>query len=239
MNIACFGDSLTEGTPGVGYFKLLEADFPMHRFYNFGKVGDTLISFYERLQQMSLDNYDISILWAGGNDILSKILYKSTILGKEPEQKPCTSIDEFISYYDQILKLLLLHSKHIITVPPLTIGENFNNEWNKELEQLALAIRNISENYSNITYVNLRPKFAQTLEGLNSSDYILKSVVGLLKDTIKLKTPELVDEKSSERGLVLTLDGVHLNSKGAQLVKEIFAESICQIESNLTNKSIS
>lgn len=238
MRIACFGDSLTEGTPGVAYFKLLEADFPNHRFYNFGKVGDTVVSLYERLQQMSLVNYDISILWIGGNDVLAKILYKSSFLGQVPEQKPCTTIDEFIDYYGQTLKLLLSKSNHIVTVTPLTIGEDLDNEWNKELEQLALAIRDLSMAYPNVTYVNLRSKFAQALGSFKSSDYFLKSIMGLLRDTAKLKTPELVDQKSAERGLMLTLDGVHLNSKGAQLVKDVFAEHICQIESKLTNGSI-
>ncbi len=233
MHIACFGDSLTEGTPGVAYFKLLKTDFSRHKFYNFGKVGDTVISFYERLQQTSLDYYDISILWIGGNDVFAKLLYQSSILGQEPEQRPCTTIDEFIDYYGQILKLLLLNSNYIIAVSPLTIGENLDNKWNKELEQLALAIRDLTATYANITYVDLRSKFAQVLGSLKSSDYITKSAIGLLRDTAKLKTPELVDQKSVERGLMLTLDGVHLNSKGAQLVKEIFAENICQIESNL------
>lgn len=230
MNIACFGDSLTEGIPGVAYFKLLEAEFPMHTFNNFGKVGDTVISLYERLQQMSPANYDISILWIGGNDVLAKILYKSSILGQVPEQKPCTTIDEFIDYYDKVLKHLLSNSSHIITIPPLTIGEDFENEWNIQLGQLASAVRGLCDSYSNVTYADLRTEFAQALKGFKSSDYFLKSVIGLLRDTSKLKTPELVDQKSAERGLMLTLDGVHLNSKGARLVKEILEESIRQIE---------
>lgn len=233
MRIACFGDSLTEGTPGVGYFKLLEADFPEDEFYNFGKVGDTVISLYERLQQMTLGKYDISVLWVGGNDVLSDILFKSSITGKEPEQKPSSTVDEFTACYDKILKLLLSCSRHIITVPPLTIGEDFDSEWNKKLDPLASAVKTLCASHPNITFIDLRAKFKETLEGFKSSDFYLKSGIGLLMDTAKLRTPEMVDKKSAERGLMLTLDGVHLNSKGAQLVKEIIKESICQL--NLTN----
>jgi lysophospholipase L1-like esterase len=229
MHIACFGDSLTEGSPGVGFFKLLEADFPKHTFYNFGKIGDTVISLYERLGQTSLGNYDISILWIGGNDVFSKIIYKSSILGQVPDQKPSATLEEFIEYYDKLLGLLRPYSRHIITVSPLTIGEDFGNEWNKQLEQLALTIKDHVSSYSDISYIDLRSKFAQALQGNKSSDYYAQSAVGLLRDISKLKTPEMVDQKSAERGLILTLDGVHLNSKGARLVKEAFAEGMRQV----------
>jgi lysophospholipase L1-like esterase len=48
----------------------------------------------------------------------------------------------------------------------------------------------------------------------------------VLLDTLILRTDEEIDRKATERGLHLTLDGVHLNSAGAGLVAEAFAEAI-------------
>jgi lysophospholipase L1-like esterase len=236
IQIACFGDSLTEGAPGVGFFKLLEKDFPGHSFYNYGKIGDTVISLYERLRQTAPDKYDISFLWVGGNDVLAKILYKSSILGQEPDQKPSKTVEEFVDYYKRTLNLLLLNSRHIIAVSPLTVGEDFNNEWNMQMEQLSLAIKQLIAEYSNVTYIDIRSEFAGILKNHKSSDYFTKSAIGILRDIARLKTPEQVDQKSLERGLVLTLDGIHLNSKGAQLVREIFGKAICRIEPDLADR---
>ncbi len=53
-----------------------------------------------------------------------------------------------------------------------------------------------------------------------SSAYVPKRINQLRKDVLKLTTPELIDEAAKKRKLQLTLDGVHLNTKGASLVFE-------------------
>jgi len=236
MKIACFGDSLTEGAPGVGFFNLLEKDFPGHIFYNYGKFGDTVISLYERLLKTPLDKYDISFLWVGGNDVLAKILYRSSILGQVPDKKPSATVEEFADYFKRAIDLLLPNSRHIIAVSPLTVGEDFNNEWNIQMEQLSQAIKHLVSDYPDVTFIDIRSEFAKILKNHKSSDYFAKSSVGILRDIAKLKTPEQVDQKSLERGLVLTLDGIHLNSKGAQLVREVFGRAIRRIEPVLLDR---
>lgn len=47
--IAFFGDSLTEGSPGVSYFDILKDKLPNENLLNFGKGGDTVISLYKRI----------------------------------------------------------------------------------------------------------------------------------------------------------------------------------------------
>ena len=48
----------------------------------------------------------------------------------------------------------------------------------------------------------------------------------VLLDAWTLRTDGQIDGKAAERGLHLTLDGVHLNSTGAKLVAEEFAAVI-------------
>lgn len=42
MKIACIGDSLTDGKPGVSFVKILKKRFPEIRFVNLGKAGETV-----------------------------------------------------------------------------------------------------------------------------------------------------------------------------------------------------
>ncbi len=41
-------------------------------------------------------------------------------------------------------------------------------------------------------------------------------------DALMLQSREQIDRVAAERGLYLTLDGIHLNGKGAELVAEAF-----------------
>lgn len=51
MKIACIGDSLTEGRPGVLFFKKLIAKHPHIKFDNLGKPGETVKSLHTRLEK--------------------------------------------------------------------------------------------------------------------------------------------------------------------------------------------
>ena len=45
-------------------------------------------------------------------------------------------------------------------------------------------------------------------------------------DILTLWSDAQVDKKSAERGLHLTLDGVHLNSTGAEIVADMFSKAV-------------
>lgn len=75
MKIACIGDSLTEGRPGVSFFKRLIAKHPHIKFDNLGKPGETVKSLHTRLEKSKLVSfYDLSFLWIGVNDAYEKLL---------------------------------------------------------------------------------------------------------------------------------------------------------------------
>jgi hypothetical protein len=45
-------------------------------------------------------------------------------------------------------------------------------------------------------------------------------------DTWQLRTADKIDDRARERGLHFTVDGIHLNGAGVDLVAAIFAEVI-------------
>ena len=104
------------------------------------------------------------------------------------------------------------------------IGEDLENRWNQELAKLCKIIAALSESYGNVHYLDLRARFSEELAGRAISDYIPKSNIRIARDMLSLRTPAQIDAVARDRGLHLTLDGVHLNSAGAKIVAEAFLE---------------
>jgi len=227
MKIAFYGDSLTEGKAGIPYIDKIKKKFPAHKIINFGKGGDTVISLYKRIIKKNLDiSTDIAFIWIGSNDVFVKVSWLYYPLKIVTNQRPSKNHDEFILYYKKIIEVLSKKAKKIVCVPPILIGENLKNKWNQELEEIAEYIKKITESYVNVEYLDLRKVFIEKLKKTNPSEYVIKSNLSLLFDYMYCNSPEKIREVSNKRGLFFTLDGVHLNKKGAEIVSEEFIKYI-------------
>ena len=224
MKIACIGDSLTEGRPGVSFFKQLTAKHPHIKFDNLGKPGETVKSLHTRLERSTLGSYyDLSFLWIGVNDVYAKLL-------KVQAQPVTEDHQEFKGYYVNVLEMILTSSKHVVLVTPALIGEEIKNASNTELKELSSIIHSISSKYANVSFLNMQKVFESHLQQVDSSDYINTNVLQVMKDVLFYKNPLRIDRLSQKRGLHFTLDGVHLNSKGAELVMEEYSSVIEQLQ---------
>jgi lysophospholipase L1-like esterase len=220
MKIALIGDSLTEGRPGVSFFHILKGKFPNITFVNLGKPGESVKSLYNRLIETKLEiDYDLSFLWIGVNDVYSKLLSVQA-------QPVAKDHDEFKDYYEKVLALVIESSKKVVTVTPALVGENIDNAPNNEIKELNALIQSIASKYSNVSFIDMQSVFSSHLSKVNSSDYISTKIMRIMMDTLFYKSPSRIDELSKKRGLHLTLDGIHLNSDGAQIVAEIYASNI-------------
>ena len=226
-SIAFWGDSLTEGFPGASYFEILKKRLPGCKLFNYGKGGDTVVSLYHRLKSLQLNKpVDIAFLWVGVNDVFVNISPSYPIIKTINKQPWSREHEEFEHYYRLTLELLYQAATRVITVPPLFMGEDINNQWNKEIEALSRIIEKVSASYENVAYLDLRTIIFPKLVDQNISEYLPESATRVALDVILLKQTEQIDKKSSERGLLFTLDGVHLNSRGAETVADIFLEMI-------------
>ncbi|MBD8032214.1 MULTISPECIES: SGNH/GDSL hydrolase family protein [Solibacillus] len=226
MKIALIGDSLTEGRPGVSFHTLLEDRFPNITFVNLGKPGETVKSLYTRLLDKNLEgNYDLSFLWIGVNDVYSKLLSVQA-------QPVAKDNDEFQAYYEKVLELVIASSKKVVTVTPALVGENIDNAPNKEIKELNQLIQSLVLKQSNVSFLDIQSVFFNNLSTVNSSDYISTKVLSVMVDVLFYNKPSRIDKKSKKRGLQLTLDGIHLNSTGAQLVADIYTSEIEQLLKN-------
>ena len=72
MKIIFFGDSLTQGTHGVGYVNKVAAALRGHHFINQGANGDTSLNLYRRIDRDVIDqNPDGVFMMIGINDAIS------------------------------------------------------------------------------------------------------------------------------------------------------------------------
>ncbi|MEH7225588.1 SGNH/GDSL hydrolase family protein [Bacillus sp. JJ1566] len=231
MKIGLIGDSLTEGRPGVSFVNILKENYPTISFDNLGKPGESVKSLHTRLTKIKLEtDYDLIFLWIGVNDIYSKLMrVQAQPVAKDP--------GEFREYYNEVLKIIIASSKHVITVSPALVGETSQNQPNKELKHLSSIIKSLSSDHINVSFLDMHSVFEKHLSIVTSSDYLSIKVMRVMLDVLFYKNPSTIDRLSKKRGLHFTLDGIHLNSAGAALVADEYSTMIDQLLLN-DHKSI-
>jgi lysophospholipase L1-like esterase len=228
MKIAFIGDSLTKGIPGSSYFAILREKLPQHQLVNLGRGNDTVVSLYRRLTRLRFEDapFDIAFLWVGVNDVSgngSWVFRVGNALRRQPRSQ---SLDEFQEYYQRTLDILIHHARRVIAVAPLLKGEAVDSEWNRQVGVLANTIEELTAHYERVDYLDLRPAFYAKLADGQTSDYLQESPLRIALDILTLWSDARVDQKSVERGLHFTLDGVHLNSAGAEIVADMFSKAV-------------
>jgi lysophospholipase L1-like esterase len=228
MRIAFFGDSLTSGVPGSSYFAILRERFPDDTLLNLGKGNDTVVSLYRRISAIQFDKpLDIAFLWIGVNDVPQTDRWPYRAFNMLLAQRRARDLDEFRAYYRATLDLLCRNTGRVIVAPPVLRGENSENPYNHRLAVLAGLIKDIAADYEQAEFLDLPAIFAQKLAEMPIiSNHVPENPFRVLLDALILRTDEQIDRKAAERGLHLTLDGVHLNSAGARLVAEEFARFV-------------
>jgi lysophospholipase L1-like esterase len=227
MRIAFFGDSLTSGMPGSSYVAVLRERFPDDTLLNFGKANDTVVSLVRRISAMQLDEpLDLAFLWIGVNDVpqTDRRVYRAFhALLMQPRAR---DREEFEACFRAALDFLCASTRRVIVAPPALKGEDLANSTNQRLGNLAGSIRELTAECERAEFLDLRAAFARELPANPGSGRALENPFHVVLDALTLRTDEQIDTKAAERGLRLTLDGVHLNSDGARLVAGEFAAVI-------------
>lgn len=227
MKIAFYGDSLTDGYPGVSYFEVLRHRLYGHTLLNYGRFNDTVISLHRRIiTRRLLAPVDCSIVWVGVNDIL----VRQSPTFSRLRRWWARSDEEFHIHYRALLDLLTPHATTVIAASPALIGEDGKSIDNTDLARLGDIIRDLTTAYRGTRFLDLHSKYIAALQGEGSAAYHPPNPFQSVIDAVTLRTPAAVDRVSAERGLRLTLDNVHLNSRGAALAAAEFEKAIreCQ-----------
>lgn len=230
MKIVFIGDSLTEGIPGASYFKFVDQRLRRHDLINLGKGGDTVVSLLERIKRSCLaEDYDIAVIEVGVNDIYEKVSKTFPFINNLIRRRNAGNREEFKACYRELLDYMQQKARKLILIPPLFLGEDPESMWNGELKQIAEIIEAAAKEYDNAVFLDVGRTFAGQLQGKPVNGYISRNVFTVITDALLLKSNKSIDKKSKERGLHFTLDGVHLNSIGAEILSKALVDAIQRI----------
>lgn len=219
MKIAFLGDSITQGVHGYSYIKVLQDLNPTLELTNYGKGGDTISSLNKRIKKIdNLKEFDILFLFVGVNDILGKLSWFYKILKIMDKQPIAKSNDVFKAQFKDTLEYLSKTKRKIVIIPPLLIGEDIDNNWNKQITKLVKIIKSLQKHNPKVDYIDIRKDFTDYLYKKKLSDYIPLKAMDMKQDGVDIRSGVDVDKISDKRGLHLTIDGVHINTKGAKMI---------------------
>jgi lysophospholipase L1-like esterase len=231
--ILFIGDSLTEGKLGVSFVDMIKHKYPDIYCDIEGRGGDTLREVATRLIRILKKGerkYSTIVIEAGHNDILIP-----HIISRWPfmRNKWLTSVSQIGIVLDQLLKTTTsLTDAKIILTTLSCIGEIYDSQLNQERRLVNELITIIGYRY-NAYIADVSSSFDKILLHSNSSNYLMDNPINIVIDYFRSKKVVWADKISKKRNLELTIDGGHLNSKGATIYcREIskILENLCEAE---------
>ncbi len=130
MKVLCLGDSLTEGTVGVGFIPFLNEMAPGRQYVNLGANGDTIAGLRrraERLQQRG----DAAIVWIGTNDVMMNPDWDNSSAEEED--------------YRLLLRAVLARARVVSTLPPLIAEPEYAKMHDYSLGRATEMVHRLSE----------------------------------------------------------------------------------------------
>ncbi len=232
--ILFIGDSITNGKIGIGYVDIIQHNFPEFQCKNYGRGGDTISGIFTRLLKFlktHVEKYDIIVIEAGHNDLFLPYVKKKWNFTSIRKVTPLNKIKGF---YDNGLKEISLHTKAKIIITTLScLGEDIKSPINQKRRLVNDWIKEVGSKYG-VYIADVSSVFDKILKKSFSSYNLLNHPLNLPLDYFRSKRMNWVEKISKKRRLVLTIDGGHLNSKGAL----IYAREISRIIEMLTREKM-
>lgn len=230
--VLCFGDSLTFGTPGISFRKHLKNK---KRFINMGVDGDTLVGMSRRIQSCLSDTqageYLIEI---GVNDLLlphmetrSEAWALASSVMAHRDKIICRDAGRFEAAYRLLLEALSSHGKTVTVVNIPCIGEVTDSALNGKVDTYNRVIRALCLEHD-VTLVDFNgwQKDRILLQG-GESTYLLKdNPTGAVGDAFWTTWLPFSDWIGHRRGLVTTMDGIHLTDSSAQVLAALIEQAM-------------
>jgi lysophospholipase L1-like esterase len=194
LRIAFYGDSLTEGWPGVGFMPLLERRLPRHILLNRGRAGDTTVDLLARLRRDGVDPADLAVVWIGTNDAFTAAAGDRLpedgdwLLAGEPPPGWGVVSAAFARALDSVLDLVGPSAPRLLLVPPVAPDGDLGEPFTTRLDELARVVGSASRSRPHSRFVDLRPAFGGggpfTIDGVHLNESGAAVVAGSLAAAI-------------------------------------------------------
>ncbi|MBL7740312.1 MAG: SGNH/GDSL hydrolase family protein [Chitinophagaceae bacterium] len=238
MRILFIGDSIIRGTTGVNWVKHLARKHPDWTIENEGVNGDTLIRIKERLEkklQLSR-SYDAVVIQGGANDILIPSLEEKGPLFRKAAQhllnkgyRPLEELTDVETILHDMVSLVKQRTKATIILTTIgCMSEDPGFYLNDRRDEFNGVIRNVAR-YSGCVLADTAAIFSQYLSKRRTTSYFLNNFFNTVwLDALQCRVLNRADALSRNRGLHLTIDGLHLNSRGGVIwLHEIEKRLLC------------
>ena len=146
MRILCLGDSLTEGTVGVGFIPFLQELLPGNEYVNLGVNGETIRGLRRRAERLK-QRGDAAVVWIGTNDVL---------LYPDWERHAVSAASDFAA----ILRLAGARAGKVLAVPPLLADPALAHEYQHSYGAATELVRVLSAKVR-VTYIDIQAAFAR------------------------------------------------------------------------------
>ncbi|NPV00643.1 MAG: SGNH/GDSL hydrolase family protein [Brevinematales bacterium] len=236
MRLLFTGDSITLGQIGYSYVNLITEKLQGANIVNLGLDGDTLSGIMKRtLSHLhETKHYDAIVIAAGHNDIILPYFHTLGFMHRKIVKTlskrgsiPVQDSDEFeLKYCDFIGGIRKVTPSPIIITTLSCLNENPNSMTNRrriEFNERILAVAKKCRT----ELADAGMCFDEVLRDKTTTDYFMNNLLNtFLFDKKACAKPNGADRLSEKRHLNLTIDGVHINSTGAQIYRDVILRTM-------------
>jgi lysophospholipase L1-like esterase len=220
--VVLFGDSLTAGRIGISYRRYIP--MPSEARGVEGEIWSStirrLLKYLER--KTLLGSNTTVVMQTGANDLLLPEMARRY----QSWQSAQFSIDEALENHDEFEQICTEQLQTVCTQIPLIVcslpvlGEQLDSELNTRRRERNALLERITAQIPNASFCDIATPVELTIrEQGGHTEYFPPSPASIAEDVERIGTDEVRAAQCSEdRHLIATIDGVHLNAIGAQLI---------------------
>ena len=242
MKLLFVGDSITKGVIGASFVDLLKEEYPDWIIKNAGENGYTLRNVsYRMAREIEEDpDYDFIVIAAGHNDIILPYFDKRGLFFRfafryllRNGRRPVDPKSFHRKYAQMIQGIQSKSNAKIILTTIGCINENLSSIPNRNRIEYNESIVQIANDYHCLV-ADVSREMESVLTKTDQTDYLLNSLLNAMYfDKKKCRVDGGADRMSRKRNLLLTIDGIHLNSAGAMIYKQTIEYQINKIAGNM------
>jgi len=242
MKVLFIGDSLIRGSIGMNWVKRIAFKNPDWTVENAGVNGDTLIKIKQRLdKKLESSQYNVIFFEAGINDLLIPAMTNKGFLFRQAQKylltkgyNPLAEHADFEKEFRQCIYDIKAKTTASIILTTLScMNESLEDPLNKKRCLYNHIIRDVARE-TGCGLVDAGALFDGYLRRCRTKNYFLESFFNARYfDKFQCSVLGCHDQLSKKRRLHLTIDGVHLNSRGANIYRDETEKQIRATTNNL------
>jgi lysophospholipase L1-like esterase len=166
IEIACLGDSLTNGRVSYNWIKQLSKEMEGFHFYNFGVDGDLAFNALERIDELIAVEPEYVFVLLGTNDVNGSMNNPMALeyYMKNKKLPKVPTLNWYRECMEEILHRIQTETKAEIIIVSLPIlGEDLNHIANKKIAEYNEVLQELCKKHD-IKYIDVHSKMVQFLE---------------------------------------------------------------------------